>query len=51
MHKCMTTPIKGINVKMDVEIEFGKNWGELNDCSITAVNETIEKYLNVSITK
>ena len=32
MRACMTTPIRGINVKMDVEIESGKNWGELTVC-------------------
>ena len=49
MHERMTAPIKGINVRMDVEIEFGKNWGELKECPLDKIDETVAAYLEPAV--
>ena len=46
LYRCMTTPIKGINVKMDAEVEFGRTWGSLQSCNVTKIESAVQEYLN-----
>lgn len=44
-HDCMTAQIEGLNVPMEVEIEVGKTWADIEEWPTDKYNECYEKYL------
>jgi DNA polymerase I-like protein with 3'-5' exonuclease and polymerase domains len=50
-HKCMTSPIEGVNVPMEIEIEVGKNWADVEGWPIEKFSESCEKYLKCGTVK
>lgn len=44
-HKCMTDPITGIIVPMEVEVEVGRNWAEVKKWNINKIDEYYKEYI------
>jgi DNA polymerase-1 len=50
-HECLTTPVAGITVPFAVDIEVGKNWGELVKWDLNNLESDYAKYKQNQTTK